>query len=77
MKKIITLVAVALVSFNFVACRQDDDSTEFNNQNAEKKSVFEKTSDTSIKTTSIASDTLQHTANIVDPDPPVKDGTRW
>ena len=71
MKKLITIVAIAVVSLNFVSCRQDDESTEFTNTNTpEMLSNREVLNPVKVDTKGAAS-------KEVDPDPPYKDGTRW
>lgn len=72
MKKIITLLAIAVVSFTFASCRQDDESAEFanNNNNAEMLSNREVLEPVKATAKPVAN-------KEVDPDPPYKDGTRW
>lgn len=71
MKKLFTIVAVAVVSLSFTSCRQDDETADFNNNMPKEKNTFAKTTD------SVKTDTIKVNARPVDPDPPVKDGTSW
>ena len=73
MKKLLTIVTVAVVSLNFVSCRQEDDSTELSSTNIQEKVNFGKVTNT-VKIDTVKSNSL---VIPVDPDPPVKDGTRW
>jgi hypothetical protein len=73
MKKFITILAIAFVSLNFVSCRQDDVTSEMGD-NTQQSNSFKKSSDT-VKTDSTT--TVGHREAAIDPDPPVKDGTRW
>lgn len=71
MKKLFTIVAVAVVSLSFTSCRQDDETADFNSNTQKESSTFAKNAD------SVKTDTVKVNARPVDPDPPVKDGTSW
>jgi len=71
MKKLFTIVAVAVVSLSFTSCRQDDEAADFNTITQQDNKSFGKQSD------SVKTDTIKVNARPVDPDPPVKDGTSW
>lgn len=74
MKKAISILAIALVSMNFVSCRQDDVTSEMDTVTSKQETQnFRKAGDSS-KTDSTYAQTAQRP---VDPDPPVKDGTSW
>lgn len=73
MKKSISILAFALVTLSFVSCRQDDVTSEMENNFAKESSSLRKSGDT-LKTDSTTSKAAQRP---VDPDPPVKDGTYW
>lgn len=70
MKRLITLAVVALVSFNFVSCRQDEESADFANNTVSEKPVYRQAN-------TGKTDSVQLKARPVDPDPPVRDGTSW
>jgi len=73
MKKFISILAIAFVSLNFVSCRQDDVTSDMGAGPQENIS-FRKSGDT------VKADTVTGVAKKeaeLDPDPPVKDGTRW
>lgn len=72
MKKLISILAIAVVSMNFVSCRQDDVTSEMDNMTPQE-SISKRGTDT-IKKDSTTSNAAQRP---VDPDPPVKDGTSW
>ncbi|MFC4688028.1 MAG: hypothetical protein BGO86_03315 [Chryseobacterium sp. 36-9] len=71
MKKFISILAIALVSLNFVSCRQDDVTSDLDvNPTSQEKLTFNKGG--------VTADTVAAKAQRpVDPDPPVKDGTSW
>lgn len=71
MKRLITIMAIAVVSLNFVSCRQDDDSSEFSTN-----STQEMLSNKQVLSTPKA-DSVVIVKKEVDPDPPYKDPTRW
>ena len=71
MKKLITILTIAVVSLNFVSCRQDDEATDFNSNTTQKNASVGK-SEEPVKT-----DSVKVASKVVDPDPPVKDGTSW
>ncbi|SHK43101.1 hypothetical protein [Epilithonimonas mollis] len=73
MKKSISILAIALVSLNFVSCRQDDVTSDMDVVTKKESSNFRKGGD-SVKAETT---TVQHAQRPVDPDPPVKDGTSW
>jgi len=74
MKKLFTIAAIAIISISFTSCRQDDDTAEFSGTTSpQEKTSYNKTSDTIIKIDT----TTSHNRVEVDPDPPVRDGTRW
>ncbi|GEM_PF-890602 len=76
MKKFVSILAIALVSLNFVSCRQDDAASDIEIASVPKqKTNYSKSNDT-VKTDSTASANAMQKPE-VDPDPPVKDGTRW
>ena len=72
MKKLITILAIAAVSMNFVSCRQDDVTSEMDAMTPQEQ-VAKRSGDT-IKTDSVKAKVAERP---VDPDPPVKDGTSW
>lgn len=72
MKRLITIVAIAVVSLNFVSCRQDDESTVFSNNETQDMLSNKAVLADSAK---IGTDVVKKEA-AVDPDPPYKDGTR-
>jgi len=72
MKKFITILAIAFVSLNFVSCRQDDVTSEMGD-NTQQSNNFRKAG--TVKSDSVTSVAQKEAA--IDPDPPVKDGTRW
>ncbi len=74
MKKLITIAMIAVVSLNFVSCRQDDESTEFGNTAPQEK-LSKRIGKDTIKTDTANSNVIKKP--MVDPDPPVKDGTSW
>lgn len=73
MKRLITIVAIAVVSLNFVSCRQDDESTVFSNNETQEMLSNRKVLGDTIK----ANNSVVKKETAVDPDPPYKDGTRW
>lgn len=73
MKKAISILAIAMVSLNFVSCRQDDVTSDMDTVTNQETLNFRKSEDSSkVKTV-----TAKAAQRPVDPDPPVKDGTRW
>ncbi len=73
MKKLISILAIAVVSLNFVSCRQDDVTSDMDSDPVEKVSTLNKNS--APKADSVTASAAQKPA--VDPDPPVRDGTSW
>ena len=71
MKKLITIVTIAVVSLNFVSCRQDDETTDFNNNTTQEKVAGEKVA------IPVKTDSVKVAHKEVDPYPPVRDGTSW
>jgi len=77
MKKFVSILAIAFVSLNFVSCREDDAASDIEVASApQPRTNYNKNGDT-IKTDSTAANTSALQRPEVDPDPPVKDGTRW
>lgn len=73
MKKAISILAIAMVSLNFVSCRQDDVTSDMDTVTNQETLNFRKAEDSS-KVKAVDAKIAQRP---VDPDPPVKDGTRW
>lgn len=73
MKRLITIMAIAVVSLNFVSCRQDDESTVFSNNETQDMLSNKMVLGDSIKTNA----GLVKKEAAVDPDPPYRDPTRW
>lgn len=73
MKRLITIMAIAVVSLNFVSCRQDDESAVFSNNETQEM----------LSNKMVLGDTIQANTGVVkkeaavDPDPPYRDPTRW
>ncbi len=73
MKKVISILAIAVVSLNFVSCRQDDVTSDMDAPSVEATNNFKKGE--TPKQDSATANAAQRPE--VDPDPPVRDGTRW
>ncbi|WP_312766055.1 hypothetical protein [Epilithonimonas sp.] len=73
MKKFISILAIAVVTMNFVSCRQEDETADIQESITQQNKVLKKSSD-SAETGEVASAVAKPE---VDPDPPVRDGTRW
>ncbi len=73
MKKAISILAIAMVSLNFVSCRQDDVTSDMDTVTNQETLNFRKAEDSS-KVKTVDAKIAQRP---VDPDPPVKDGTSW
>lgn len=73
MKKFISILAIAVVTMNFVSCRQEDETADLQESITQQNKLLKKTGDSAQAgaTTSVAGKPE------VDPDPPVRDGTRW
>lgn len=75
MKKLITIATIAVISLNFVSCRQEDDTAEFGNTTTPTQKLSKRNAKDTIKTDTANSNVIKKP--MVDPDPPVKDGTSW
>lgn len=77
MKKFISILAIAVVTMNFVSCRQEDETADIQESITQQNKNFRKTGDSAQAGTATNTTSSSAAAPEVDPDPPVRDGTRW
>jgi len=73
MKKFISILAIAVVTMNFVSCRQEDETADLQANTTQQNMGLRKAGDSA----QAGVPTNAASKPEVDPDPPVRDGTRW
>lgn len=77
MKKFISILAIAVITTSFISCRQEDETADLQESVTQQNINLRKTGDSAQVGTVTNATISAATAPELDPDPPVRDGTRW
>ncbi|MDP9955288.1 hypothetical protein J2X97_000925 [Epilithonimonas hungarica] len=77
MKKFISILAIAVITTSFISCRQEDETADLQESVTQQNINLRKTGDSAQVGTVTNATTSAAAAPELDPDPPVRDGTRW